>query len=256
MNKLNTARCLFIFCSFFLSSAVWAAEQCERCAQCCNKGGAGHAAHSIHVSGQAQQYAAPDKAELFLRVETLADTAKEAQDENSERMTAVQQALRAEGIDASNIKTQSYNLSQRTEWNAETKKSEFIGWQLEHAIKVTTTDLDSIGDVTQAAVDAGINRIDRVEFGLTDAASEAVRQEVLAMAAENAQQKATVLAETLGVFVGDVMTVREFNMVVQPYPAKAQLSTRAMEMDAAAAPPIEAGDVNISANISVAFAIE
>ena len=64
---------------------------------------------SLSATGTVRR--APDQAIVTLAVETRAATARQAAQQNAQRMTAVIQAIRQVGIPGDRIHTESYNLS-------------------------------------------------------------------------------------------------------------------------------------------------
>jgi len=75
---------------------------------------------------------------------------------------------------------------------------------------------------------------------------------MLQIAAGNAQEKADILAEALGMDLGKPLHVRESNVHIAPYPVPRYFDGAVMET-AAVKTPIAAGDVTTRASISVDF---
>jgi hypothetical protein len=146
-----------------------------------------------------------------------------------------------------------YNLYPRHEWNEDLKKTELVGWQLDHALKVKTKDLEKVGRVVQAAVDAGVNNVERVSFGLSKQRELESRDSALKNAAQNARQKADSLADSLGVSVRKVVSISESSFVIMPYDR--YVGAEVMMAKGAPAPPIQPSEVNVNAQVSVVFEI-
>ncbi|MBI1971015.1 SIMPL domain-containing protein [Candidatus Woesearchaeota archaeon] len=210
---------------------------------------------TITVQGEAFLETAPDQAEVYLRLQTKGLSVADVQSVNRQTMNHVYAQLEAFGIKEKNIETTSYNLYPLREWEKERMVDK--GYQLDHVIKVTLTDLDQVGKVVDEGVQAGMNGVDNILFSLTRKKQQEIRSEVLAMAAEQAKAKAKGIADGLGVKLGEVEYVSESsaNYPVPMMYAKERMYTA----DAAMAPeptPITPGDVTVSAAITVAYEIE
>jgi len=225
-----------------------------------NKGGSlspvGSNEPSIAASGTAELKVMPDEATLRIKVETKGKTAKIVQDQNSEIMTAVQSALKRAGVDSTDIESDQYNLYPTQEWDPVKQRSVDSGYTLYHTLKIKTTDLDKVGELIGVAVDAGANGIENIEFGLSDKEKLDVKKEALQQAAQSAKDKAEAIASGLGVRLGAIQSITESSY---DYAPNYYRGMAAMEMkggaDVSAAPPIEPGQLSISASVSLSYRI-
>ncbi len=172
---------------------------------------------NMAVSGNAELSVSPDQAEVYINVVSEALTAGEAQTANKEISNKVIAALKNLGIDEKNIETSNYYLSKKQEWEYKEQKYTEKGYILTHTLKVTTTDVQNVGKFVDAAVGAGANGIDRINFGLTKATEKDVRAQALVKATQAAKEKAQSLAETAGVKLGKVTGISESNFYYTPY---------------------------------------
>jgi uncharacterized protein YggE len=102
-------------------------------------------------------------------------------------------------------------------------------------------EVDRAGDLLDAALGAGANRIGGLRFGIRD--TTALRQQALAEAAQSARARADALAATLGVRVVGIHSIAEEGvMVPRPVAMAADVAPRAMAAPAPS-PPVEAGEV-------------
>jgi uncharacterized protein YggE len=207
---------------------------------------------TISVSGQSEYIVAPDEAELMIVVETTGGTAKEAQDMNSAKSNAVVLAL-TKFVDKDDIETVSYYLYPLEYFNPQTNKPVPQGYRQTHTMKVTLKDIGAVGDVIDAATNAGATGIQGVSFVLSDDLEEQANTHALGMAVQNARQKADALAHALKVGVGDVVTVSESNYQYYPRPIAYGMD---MAVGASEKTPILPQDVTISLNVNVIFEIE
>src|SRR3990167_3301572 len=79
---------------------------------------------TITADGTATIKIKPDQAVFYISIQTLKDTAEEAQSEDSRISAAVINALKNSGIKEEDIKTQYFNLYKREDWSG---KELFLG---------------------------------------------------------------------------------------------------------------------------------
>ena len=120
-------------------------------------------------------------------------------------------------------------------------------------MKITFDDLDGVGDVIDAATNAGATRIQGVSFVLSDEKKEEANTRALELAAENAQDKAEALAGALGVNMGEAMTISETNYFFSPRPMDYGFGVAESAMQKTDILP---QDVTISLSVTVVFEIE
>lgn len=210
--------------------------------------------NTISVNGNAQFKANPDKATVMLRVETNGTTAKEAQDKNSAAMSAIQNALKKAGVAETDMETMNYNLYPNMYWDYEKQRQVEAGFKASHTLKVTTKELDRVGEFIQLAVGHGATSLDGVSFALSKAAEKDAKNEALRQAVQDARQKADALADGLNLRITKVVSVsiNEYNVI--PF-YRGGVAVMAETMEKAPAPPIAPQEVDIMANVQVVFEI-
>ena len=120
-------------------------------------------------------------------------------------------------------------------------------------MKVTSKNLDLVGKIVETGVSNGVNNVDNVLFTLSKEKEKEAKSAVLSLAAKNAREKADVLAQSLAVKIKGIKSISESSYNVIPYYARSDM---VMEMSAAkVAPPIQASDVNLQAQVNVVFDI-
>ncbi len=213
---------------------------------------------TIAVAGQAQFDVDPDKAEVYIRVQTKEPTAKRAQEENSRLMNDVKAALKTTGVKDDEMETTQYNMWPQQKWDPKTQESIEDGYMVQHLLKVTTTDVTEVGDLLDVAVRSGANGLDRVEFSISDKKKLDVNSEALAQASSNAKDKAESIAQGLGVTLGGIASVSESNVGYDNYPRPYYYAMDAgmSEKSAVSAPSISPETVRVSATISIVYKIK
>lgn len=205
--------------------------------------------NTISVSDSFTMQVEPDLLELYFSIETRADTALGAQQENTRISDSVIAALKNQGIKNHEIETIGYYLSPEYDWTEGTR--DLIGYTQRHSLKVTTQRLDKVGDLIDAATKAGVTDINTVSYTLSREKRDEVIAEALAKAAEKTKVKAQSLATTLGVKLGKVAMVSESNVNYYPY-----VYAMAEKAAGEAAPTIMPQNLEVTAYISLAYEIE
>lgn len=175
----------------------------------------GQKENTISVTGTGKVTTQPDKAEIMVSVNTEGSTATAAKDANSKIEDEVITALIKEGMVRSDIETSYYYLNKKQVW--EDNKMVDKGYEVNHILKVTTKNLDKVGNIVDAAVNAGATGVDSVSFGLTDEKQKETSKQALELASKEAGSKAEGIASGLGVKLGKLLTVSESNYNYIPF---------------------------------------
>ena len=208
---------------------------------------------TITVVGRGEVKVSPDVATTNLGVEVMAPTVAEAMDQAEERMNAVLAALKAAGIADKDIQTSNFSINferQSPEATPRADDAEPAGvYRVSNIVQVTIRDLNTVGDIIDAAVAAGANNVWGVSFGLED--TEVLEAQAREKAVANARARAESLAELNGVAVGDVIHISEI-VGAAPGPVYAEAARAAYGGGA----PIEAGEVTFATQIQIVYAMQ
>jgi uncharacterized protein len=210
---------------------------------------------SLSVSGSAELTVAPDKAEIYLNVITLTPTASQSQVDNKAISTKVIEALKQAGVKETDIETSNYYLNKKQDWNPEKQDNEDKGYELIHTIKVTTTSVDSAGELVDQAIAAGANGVERVSFGLTKELEKQVRADALSKATVAAKEKAANIAQASGVRLGKITSIQESNFYYLPFEANVRNAYGEGANDMAGSSIISPQKVEVTSSIQMAFEI-
>lgn len=208
---------------------------------------------SITVSGHSQVSASPDVAELSIAVETTADTAGSAIAANAERSAKVASAIKRRLATNDTLTTSGYSLEPRYDNSKLGQSSEpkIVGYVARNEVQLELHQLEQVGPLIDAAIDAGGNRVQQLSFSLSNR-SQALRS-ALERAGAEAQAQAESIAKALGVRLVRVLHASSSGMPM-PQPRFKTYGLTAME--ARAATPIEPGSVHVHATIDVTYEIE
>jgi len=167
---------------------------------------------------------------VTLGVETVADDAGTAIDENNALMTAVTEQLLEQGLDAVDIQTTGFSMWMEQVYD-QTGPTGEVRFHLTNQVRAVVRDVDGVGDVLQAALDVGANNIQNVDFAVAD--EEALKAQARADAIANARRHAEQLAREAGVQLGEIVSISELG----------------------GSPPISSGGYSASVSVQVVFAI-
>jgi uncharacterized protein YggE len=206
----------------------------------------------IWVSGEGKITAVPDIALINLGVEVQGEDVAVAQAEANETMEQVIQALKDLGINEEDIQTTYFNISQVTQWDYDKQDENIIGYRVTNTVTVKVRQIDKVGEVIDAAVAAGGNliRISGITFSIDDPSSYYEQARTLAIG--YAKAKAEQLASEAGINLGKITYMSEnsyfsgYNYVVGDFKATEAPSTT----------PISPGQLEITATVQIAYAID
>jgi uncharacterized protein YggE len=203
---------------------------------------------TITVTGSGSANATPDIAQVQLGVEISDSDAGAAIQQSNERMTAVMDALKEQGIAEKDIQTVQFNMSVEEQRDKDGQLTGEVRYHIINRVRVKVRDLSQTGNVIQAALDAGANTVDNIGFSIEDSAGleQMARDDAIANATAVAEQ----LATGFGAQLGPIRQVQELG-VSRPVPEAA----RSLQFDAAAPVPVSGGELSVSVQIQAVFDI-
>jgi len=234
-----------IFAGFLLMTFVISA-----CGTAVSSQGEGSSQRTLTVNGTGQAFMTPDIAYISIGVHTEDADAAKAVARNNTNSQKVAEALEVFGIDPEDIRTTNFSIypQQQSDQNGELTGLIYV---VDNNVFVTLRDLEQIGDVFNAVVEAGANNINSVQFDVEDK-SEALfeaRQE----AVEDAQIQAKELAEFSGVSLGPVQNIST-SIGGVPFPVIGGKGGGAMMSEASI--PISPGQTIIAVNVNMIYEIQ
>ena len=206
---------------------------------------------SVTAQGEAVITAEPDQAQIDIGVLTQARTAPDAAKENAEKLSRVLAQIKKLLGKGDEVKTTGYSLNPNYRY-PQGGKPEITGYTAANVLQIRTGNLDSVGKLIDAGMQAGANQINRLVFTLKDEHSAQVQ--ALRMAAQKAQSKAEEMAGSLGLKVVRVLSLTENERGVRPIIAQ----TRGMQAEAlssAAPTPVEAGTIEVRSSVTLSAEI-
>ena len=161
---------------------------------------------TMHTSGTAVIRVQPDKATVRLGVQTFGMTPRESQAQNARIVEAVLRAIRDQDIPAQDIATDHFAVRPEQDYKQYGERK-IVGYWTDNAVVVTLRQVDKLGDVLTAALEAGATTVDDVTF--TTTRSRELRDQARAMAIKAAMEKARDLAGAVSLTTGEVQSVSE-----------------------------------------------
>lgn len=204
----------------------------------------------IEVSGAATVEAAPDMATVRIGVGHQAKTAAQAMDLTSEAMSAMLTRLTDLGFEARDLQTSGLSLGPI--WSNRSSSSdgpEQVGFEASNQLAVRVRDMDRLGEVLDVLIrEDGANRLNGISFDVQDRAP--LLDQAREMAVAEARRKAELYAGAAGVDLGALIRLSDLPGGARPIDEPVM-----MEASMARAVPVAGGEVSVSANVTMIFAI-
>jgi uncharacterized protein YggE len=195
-----------------------------------------------------------DELQLKIGVVTLGVTAEEALAENNFKMQGVVSNLEAINLTKGDYETSHFSINPTytpyPKNPPENWKPSINGYEVTNTILIHTPKLDMAGKIIDMANRAGANSITDIKFGLRN--SRDYWTEALAAAGSNAVKDAQAIAGSTGVRLGRVLSITlNHTQVSSPH-----LNIASFAKSVESTPPIEPGEVTITANVTLIYEIE
>jgi uncharacterized protein YggE len=206
---------------------------------------------TITVSGTGSVRVKPDLATAILGVTKSAAKLPDAKAGADNAIARIKAALKKAGIADQDMQTVQYNIY-RVQANPQAGIRE-SSWKVVHMLGVRTKKPDTIANVVDAAVDAGVTDVQSIGFSVDQLAPHRAKSRELAVTA--AREKALHLASLLKVNVGEVISVTELGG--DYYPAQMMMNAR-MEVGGGGFggdSGITGGQIEVPTNVQVVFGI-
>jgi len=212
--------------------------------------------NTVQADGYATIEVMPDLVTINFNIETRADNATSAKDENAQISDDLITALVKKGFERKQITTQYYNVYPEYNWQSGSRS--LIGYKATHQIKLemSTDDSDEIGEIIDAGVEAGAT-ISYINFELSTELQNQYKTQALEKAAQDAQIKAQSTANGLNKQLGKLISVTTSNFNYYPwsiYAADSADTFRSQEAKSAST-SIQPGEQEVSASVSVIYKI-
>ena len=212
----------------------------------------GDSASTLSVNGQGSVSAPADTAVLDIGVNVVRDTVAEARDDAATAMGRLRDSLAANGIDDDDIATTQFNVFPEFDFRGETQ--EIRGFRVFNTVMVRIRDLDRAAEVIDEAIVAVGDEVTVNGIRFTIDETGPMLAQAREAAVVDARARAEELADLADVELGALTSISESGGGGEPFPFALE---EAAAFDIGGAPsPIDGGEVSVTVNISVVFAIE
>jgi uncharacterized protein YggE len=204
---------------------------------------------TVSVGGHGEVSVPPDTASVTIGVDIIKPTLGEAQTEATAQANSVIEALKAAGVADEDIQTEYFSVNILRDYSENADPTLITGFEIVNQLNVIVRDTDQLGELLDAAVNAGANSIYGVNFYVDDqtaAATEARKEAV-----DDARQKAEELAGAAGMNLGPIVAIAEG---AAPIVSPVYGMGRGGGMAAAeAAVPVQPGSTTVTVDVQVTY---
>lgn len=221
-----------------------------------------NASRTFVVKGEGKRTAIPDVARFSAGVTTEGKKGLgELQKENTEKMNAILEYLKDEGVEAKDIKTTRYEVSPKYsnpscsyDYSATPAEyvcppSEITGYAIMQKAEVTVRNFEKIGDIVGGVVEHGANNVSSLTF--TVERPEALENEARAEAIQKAKEKARNMAKAGGFRLGSIQSIYMDN-----YDQTPGLYEYGYDRMSSASPVVQPGTQEIAVSVSITYGIQ
>jgi len=212
----------------------------------------GQFVEGLVVVGTGTASAEPEVAQITFGVELRGDDPAALVDEAARKIDQAISAAKKLAVADEDIQTVGYNLWVENIYDPDKGiPTGEVVYHVSHQVQVTLRDLDRVGELLSAVVEAGANSISGVSFTVED--SEALVEQARQQALEDAGARAKQMAEGLGIALGKPTLVMETG---GQYPVSIERGVGGGGgMVEVAAPAISPGTFSVSVSVQVVYEI-
>lgn len=217
---------------------------------------------TISVNGTAEVRVAPDEVVLTVGVETDSPEIARARAENDRRIKAIVAAARENGVASEHVKSDFLDIQPR--YKDEYSHREFLGYFARRSLVITLRDVSKFEALLSSVLVAGANYVHGIDFRTTELRKH--RDEARRLALIAAREKASAMTATMGVSLGAPVSIQEgYSGWWSPYSSWWGQRSGGMTAqnvvqsgggrEAAGDDALVPGQISVSANVSVTFAL-
>src|SRR5690242_16651478 len=112
----------------------------------------------ITASSTGEAQLTPDRAAVYIGVQTRASTANAAARDNAQRQRAIIDAIVALGIPRDQISTENYTVAPDTRYDQQTQRTTVTGYVVSNVVRVEVRRIEQVGTVLDTALAKGATR--------------------------------------------------------------------------------------------------
>ena len=198
----------------------------------------------VTVTGTGRVTRPADLAQTVFVAEAVRQSAAEARAAAAATAASVLTAVRGAGVPDADVQTAGLDLA--PSWEHDGTRMVRTGFTVTNRIAVTVRDLEIVGRVLDAGLEAGATGLEGVTFALADLRKP--EEDARRAAVADARDKATVIAEAAGGALGPLVSIGE-GVVATPYPRPAA-KMAVLAAEDAPATPVLPGVVEVGVSLT------
>lgn len=206
----------------------------------------------IHVTGQASRSVAPSYAILTLGITSENTNINAAKSNNDRIMSELVSRLSNLGIAKKDIYTSNISINPTSDY--QDGKRINTGYSVSNHVTVKIIDLNTVGKVVDAAVNAGANDINNLSF--QNDPSQQLSDALTTEAIQNGRHKAEIIATALGRTLGPVKTVNISNTETSTFDQGYYRSAKLLAANLSTEIPVEKGSLIISQDADIVYYLQ
>ncbi|MBA3733523.1 SIMPL domain-containing protein [Patescibacteria group bacterium] len=220
------------------------------------------ASNVISVTGTGEVFTVPDTGRFSYSVIEEGKSVKEAQDKATIKTNAILDALKALGVAEKDVKTVSYYSNPKYDYSQPVVCSKnfcppsnpvLTGYEVGQTISVKVRKTADSGVILTKVGELGAMNISGLEFVTDDI--DAVSAQARDKAIEDAKAKAKVLAKSLGIELGPIISFQEGENP-QMYAAGGMQAKDAYTMQSAPTPQVPTGENKVTSTVNITYEIK
>lgn len=206
---------------------------------------------TLTVNGVGMVTVTPDIAYVSIGVQTEDPSAGSAVRANNTTAQAVIRAIKSFGVEDKDITTTNFSLWLNERYDDKGNVVEKT-YMAQNTVQVKVRKLDILGDLLDAAIQAGANSIYGVSFDVEDRNAAINQARVLAV--ESARKQAEELAKAAGVTLGEVQSISFYDSA--PYTGLDGKGGGGIDRTIAASVPVSAGEFQIVVTVTINYTLK
>lgn len=199
----------------------------------------------ITASSTGEAQLTPDRAAVYIGVQTRASTANAAARDNAQRQRAIIDAIVALGIPREQISTENYTVAPDTRYDQQTQRTTVTGYVVSNVVRVEARRIDQVGSILDTALSKGANQINSLDFFASN--TDSARHQALAQAVMRAKSDAEAMARAAGGTLGALVELGTADLGPRPV---YRMDVSAMSAGQRVPTPIEPGQQRIQVNVA------
>ncbi|MBU1092008.1 SIMPL domain-containing protein [Patescibacteria group bacterium] len=203
---------------------------------------------SITLTGEGEVCAVPDKAEIFIRINGMAQTQKLAVEAQAERMHSVMDFLRKRNVPSKDMSTLNYLCGPRYEYDKSQQKRILVEYVASQNLKIRISK-DAVGAIIDGVSIWAF--VENITFVVSN--QKELFEKAIALAIEDAKSKARKRASALGIKLGAVIGYQE--NLNHPLQRGMRNEMSSLSDRGSSVPTIPVGENEIRATVSITYEI-